>query len=344
MRLAKRKSKLRAIRIIIAFWLVFGVCAFMLFTSTRAETPGAKPFYYRVDRVRPLAAILGELDNKGVLKSYRATRILGVLKRSRTRIAVGTYLIGPGMSAGHILDSLESPVHQMLTLPQNLWASRLGKFLERKEVCTADEYVAAAHDPTQFQSQVTFPLPKDSLEGYLLPDTYDLPPLIGASAVVERQLKAFERKVWEPLGKPADIQTILTKASLIELEVARDEERPLVASVIENRLKKKMALQIDASVNYALGVWRPLTFKDLREAKGPYNLYRAKGLPPGPICSPSLKSIEAAMHPETTNYLFYVALPDGHSLFAATWAEHQKNIAKRKAALAARAKERALTR
>jgi UPF0755 protein len=314
----------------------------IFYRATRPAIPGAKPFYIRLDRVRPLADVLADLDRQGVLRSYRATRLLGVLRRNRTRLPVGTYRVGAEMSSSQVLDTLEFPIHQMLRLPQNFWAARLAGFLERNEVCDGTDYVLAVNDPSAFQNQVSFPLPTRSLEGYLLPDTYDLPPLIGAPAVVERQLKAFERKVYEPLGKPKDLQRILTEASLIQLEVARDEERPLVASVIENRLRKHMALQIDASVNYALGVWRPLTFKDLREANGPYNLYRFKGLPPGPICSPSLKSIEAALKPAKTDYLFYVALPDGHSLFAATWKQHQANIAKRKAALAQIAKDRAL--
>ena len=294
----------------------------------------------RLDRVRPLAGVLTDLDKQGVIRSYRAARILALLSRTRTHLAIGTYRVGAGMNTSHVLTALETPVHQMVRLPEHFWATRVAKLLEKKEVCGAADYVRAVNDPAAFAADLPFQLKGSSLEGYLFPDTYDLPPLIGASAVVERQLKAFDRKVFTPLHQPRDIQRIVTEASLIELEVARDEERPLVASVIENRLRKHMMLQIDASINYGLGVWRPLRLSDYRKTKGPYNLYRHAGLPPGPICSPSLKSIEAAMNPAKTEYLYYVALPDGHSLFAKTLPEHQKNIAKRKAALAARAKER----
>lgn len=314
--------------------LVFAAAGLWLRSASRAVTPGAKAFYVRWERPRPIAAVLYELDRQGILRSYRAARLLALLRRDRTVIPAGTYRVSAGMSALRLLRSLESPVHQMVRLPEHFWAARAAELLETKQVCPAADYIAAVHAPGRFASELSFPAPVGSLEGYLFPDTYDLPPLIGADAVVERQLRAFEHKVYVPLGKPRDIQRILTVASLIELEVDRDQERPLVASVIENRLRKHMMLQIDASINYGLGVWRPLKLSDYRKTPGPYNLYRHYGLPPGPICSPGLKSIEAAMHPAKTGFLFYVALPNHHSLFAKTMAEHEKNIARRKAALA----------
>jgi UPF0755 protein len=125
-------------------------------------------------------------------------------------------------------------------------------------------------------------------------------------------------------------------ASLVELEAGTDADRPKIAGVIYNRLKKGMPLQIDAGIMYALGKWKRLHFRDYREVKSPYNLYLHKGLPPSPICSPSLKSIQAALHPATHKYLYYVALPSGQSLFAQTPAEHAHNVKVRLAALKAR--------
>ncbi|MHB8636953.1 MAG: endolytic transglycosylase MltG [Fimbriimonadaceae bacterium] len=338
---AKVTRKLRWTHGLGATVLVLALGGLWLNRATQPVDSKATPFYVRFGRARPLSAVLADLDRQGVIRSYRAARILAVLTRMRTRLPVGTYLVGAGMSTGQVLHALAFPVHQMIRLPEHFWAARAARVLEKHQVCDAADYVQAVHDPGHFAADLPFPVHGSSLEGYLFPDTYDLPPLIGGAAVVERQLKAFDRKVYAPLGRPKDIQRIVTEASLIELEVARDDERPLVASVIENRLRKHMMLQIDASVNYGLGVWRPLKFSDYRNTKGPYNLYRHLGLPPGPICSPSLKSIEAAMHPGKTDYLYYVALPNGHSLFAKTFAEHQINIAKRKAALALRAKARA---
>ncbi|HLK14697.1 MAG TPA: endolytic transglycosylase MltG [Fimbriimonadaceae bacterium] len=336
--MAKAKPKIRWVYVLGAAILLVGFGWAWLSRATQPADPGAKPFYVRFDRSRPLAAVLSDLDRQGVIRSYRAARILALLTRARTHVAIGTYRVGAAMSTAQLLRALDSPIHQMVRLSEHLWAARAAGVLEGHEVCKADEYIQAVHSPASFASDLPFKVTGSSLEGFLFPDTYDLPPLLGAAAVVERQLKTFDRKVYEPLGRPKNIEQILTKASLIELEVDRDEERPLVASVIENRLKKHMMLQIDASLNYGLGVWRRLRLSDYRTVKGPYNLYKHFGLPPGPICSPSLKSIEAAMHPAKTEYLFYVALPDHHSLFAKTVQEHEKNVAKRKAAIAAIAK------
>src|ERR1019366_3771452 len=158
----------------------------------------------RLDRVRPLAAVLADLDKQGVIRSYRAARILALLSRTRTRLAIGTYRLGAGMDTNQVLTALEFPVHQMVRLPEHFWAARAARVLEKKDVCDAADYVQAVHDPAAFSADLPFQVNAPSLEGYLYPDTYDLPPLLGASGVVERQLKAFDRKVYEPLGRPKD--------------------------------------------------------------------------------------------------------------------------------------------
>jgi UPF0755 protein len=336
--MAKRKQKRTW-----AKWLGLGSLGlvaggiYAVMSGLAPVNPGAPSHYLRISRVTNLSRLLVQLEEQGVLRNHSATRLVALLTRHQEKVGVGTYLVGPGMSGSGILRSLNKAIHQNVRIPENFWAARVGGLLERKDVCSADEYDAAVQTPRDFRQVVSFSLPKDSLEGYLYPDTYDLPPLLGASDVIERQLRDFEKKVWEPAGKPKDIQKILTIASLIELEVNRDEERPLVSAVIANRLAKHMRLQIDASLNYGLGVWRPLAVREYRTVPGPYNLYTHDGLPPGPICSPTYKSVEAAMHPANVPYLYYVALPDGHTLFAATPEEHAKNIAKRKAAIKARA-------
>jgi UPF0755 protein len=113
------------------------------------------------------------------------------------------------------------------------------------------------------------------------------------------------------------------------------EERPMVAGVIENRLRIGMPLQIDATILYGIQEWRPLTFRDYREARSDFSTYHIRGLPPGPICSPTVRSIEAAMAPEEHEFLYYVALPEGRHLFSRDYATHQRNIQTRRAAIRA---------
>lgn len=299
-----------------------------------APTKEGPPFYFRVDRALPLERVLEQLQARGAVRNAGALHLYAVLRRQARDVGTGTYELRPGLRPDPLLAALRKPVRRMVRIPETNWSARTANILEREGVTTAAEYNAWVAKPEAFQGLVSFPLPKDSLEGYLYPDTYDLPPLLGAEQVVRRQLKNFEKRVWKGLGEPKNLHRVLTVASLVELEVMRDEERPIVAGVIENRLARNMRLQIDATVLFAMKKWQNLTFKQIRETDSPYNTYLNAGLPPGPICSPSVKSVEGALHPAKHDYLYYVALPDGRHLFSATYAEHLRNIQKRKAALA----------
>jgi UPF0755 protein len=250
-------------------------------------------------------------------------------------VQAGSYSFGSAMNSEEILRQLRKPIFLLLRLPETNWAKRTAHLLQNYEIVDADEYMDLVKNPKEFAADVSFPLPKDSLEGYLYPKRYQLPPLYGAKRVIEEQLKEFERTVWNGPDRPKDMKRVLTLASLVQLEAGRDEDRAMIAGVIENRLKKKMPLQIDSTILYALQKWRRLTFKDYHSVISPYNTYTNRGLPPGPICSPDEKDIEAAMHPAKHKYLYYVALPTGKSIFAETYKAHLKNIAIRKAAIKA---------
>lgn len=291
---------------------------------------GSGEDYIRVAQPASLNQVLKDAEEKGFIRSARVTGFFAGLA-GRSKVAIGTYRLNGKLGGLENVRLLFRPIVQMVRIPETNWSKRTANVLQGKNVCAAEDYLAEVNHPQGRKTE--FPLPTDTLEGYLYPDTYDLPPLLGAKSVVGRQLEAFRRKVWEPLGKPQDLHHILILASLVQLEAGPDEDRPMIAGVIENRLKKKMRLQIDAALLYGMGKWRRLTFKDYKEFDSPYNLYTHDGLPPTPICSPSIASIRAAMNPARHNYLYYVALPSGKSLYAATYEEHKKNIEKRKEAL-----------
>lgn len=276
------------------------------------------------------------LESQGVIKSAFAARIYRVLNRKPAEVARGTYLLRPGMTYEQVFAALRTPVRQMVRLPEAKWASQMAELIEESKVGSAKEYMEAVADPKSFAYRFKMPLgDAPSLEGYLYPDTYDLPPLLGSRAAIERQLDAFEKKVMPHVPDSSKLYRALIIASMVELEVAIDSERAMVAGVIENRLARGMKLDIDACINYALQEWRPLTRKDIAELDSPYNTYKHKGLPPTPICSPSLKSILAALKPASHGYLYYVAMPQKYHLFAATYDEHLRNVARRKKAISA---------
>jgi UPF0755 protein len=170
-----------------------------------------------------------------------------------------------------------------------------------------------------------------TLEGYLFPDTYRFPrrttPLQIASAMVKRF-----RVIAAELGLKENVHDVVTLASLVQRETAVDAERPLVASVFDNRLAKHMPLMTDPSVIYGLQVkdeWRGTIYASDLRRDTPYNTYLHAGLPPGPVANPGIPALRAAINPAQSNYLYFVAAganPQGKSLFAATLEEHAKNV------------------
>ncbi len=171
-----------------------------------------------------------------------------------------------------------------------------------------------------------------SLEGYLFPDTYYFPRKFTAVQICAAMVRRF-RAVAGQIGLKNNVHRVVTLASLVERETAVDAERPMVASVFENRLAKNMPLMTDPAVIYGLeleGRWRGTIYQSDLSRNTPYNTYLHAGLPPGPVANPGVKSLRAAMQPAQTDYLYFVAAganPQGHSLFSHTLDEQNRNVA-----------------
>lgn len=171
-----------------------------------------------------------------------------------------------------------------------------------------------------------------SLEGYLFPDTYRFSPPVTAEQIALTMVHRFRTEAAR-IGLTGSVHSVVTLASLVERETALPSERPLVASVFQNRLAKNMPLMSDPAVIYGLeleGRWRGVIYRTDLQNDTAYNIYLHTGLPPGPIDNPGLPSLQAALHPAETDYLYFVAAgdnPQGHSLFSATLDEHIRNVA-----------------
>jgi UPF0755 protein len=200
---------------------------------------------------------------------------------------------------------------------------------------SADDFLTAAQDPSQIKD--LFPDAR-TLEGFLFPATYNLPKHAPAEEITGMMVRKFREALANVVPNedpatdpPVAIGSVVTLASLVERETPKPDERPLVAGVFANRLAKNMPLQCDPTVIYALQMDDEyngtLTLRDLH-LNTPYNTYRNKGLPPGPIGNPGEVALRAALHPARTDYLYFVANTQGGHFFAATLAEHNKNVAK----------------
>ncbi len=253
-------------------------------------------------------------------------------------IHYGTYLIRRGAGWHEVLLALQQGrgVVSRVTIPEGLplWET-LPKLSAALEVPI--ESLEVAVRDTLLLQRVGAPLGTETLEGYLFPDTYDFPGRTTARAAVDQMVRRFEQ-LWKPewnarlAERKMTRHQILTLASIVEMEVRRESERPLVAAVYSNRLRMRMPLQADPTVQYAQKK-RPgrVLFSDLK-VDSPYNTYRRVGLPPGPIAAPGSASIAASLFPADVPYRFFVARPDGHHEFRATYREHLAAIAMVRAA------------
>jgi UPF0755 protein len=329
----KRLKRFLALAFVLLI-LAAGGGGYWLTGQWKPVNPSDKLRLVRFEDSTPLTKALERLEAGKVLKSAYAAKIYAKWKNVPATVRIGTYQLGGQLTTGQVMDALQKPMTRMVRIPESMWARRTAPLMDKDQLGSSSDYMALVAHPSEFAKDVSFPLPADSLEGYLYPDTYDLPPLMSTKSVIRRQLKNFESRIWKGLGKPKNLHRAIIIASMVEMEVKRDDERAMVAGVIENRLAKDMPLQIDAAINYGIQKWRTLTYDDYRNVDSPYNTYRNKGLPPGPICSPTVKSIKAALNPAKHKYLYYVALPSGRSLFAETHDQHIRNVAKRRAAIA----------
>ncbi|HBV95725.1 MAG: aminodeoxychorismate lyase [Peptococcaceae bacterium BICA1-7] len=246
----------------------------------------------------------------------------------------GRYIFNRGQSLPEIIDMLAKGAPDLIvfTMPEGYTLAQLTDLLSSKGLADRDRFKAALAGAGSFKLPFLDKIPPGvGLEGYLFPDTYHVGSRTGEEQIISIMLNRFNAELdklnYEKKAAKLNLNLhqAVTIASMIEGEAAVDEERPIIAGVIYNRLRLGMPLQIDATVKYALGGnVKRILYKDL-EIDSPYNTYRVAGLPPGPINSPGEASLTASVSPAQTNYLYYVAKPDGTHAFAATLEEHNNN-------------------
>jgi UPF0755 protein len=281
--------------------------------------------------------IAKELEQQGIIRSRYGFDLWRVLERlsppthAGGTLKAGEYRFDHPSRIAEVYDRLRrGDVFTIeVTIPEGSNIFDIASRLQTAQLGTQQAFVQAAKQDTALVADFDPHAP--SLEGYLFPDTYRFGRRATPEQMAAAMVKRFRLAIGT-LGLHTDIPRITTVASLIERETPIDQERPLVASVFDNRLAKGMPLMTDPSVIYAAllqGRYRGAIYQSDLDSASPYNTYRKVGLPPGPICNPGSTSLSAAMHPARTNYLYFVAAsanPSGHSRFAATLEEHRKNV------------------
>jgi UPF0755 protein len=215
-----------------------------------------------------------------------------------------------------------------IRIPEGYNARQVGRLLEEKGLLTQETFTPLIHDPDFIRR---LGIDATSLEGYLFPETYYFSKHVQGEEVIETMVSRFKRAIpleWSQRARELRLteHQMVTLASIIEKETGVDDERPLISAVFHNRLKRHIPLQSDPTVIYALPDFTGnLTRKHLSRAS-PYNTYRVKGLPPGPIANPGAKSLEAALYPADVNYLYFVSKNDGSHYFSMTLVEHNRAV------------------
>lgn len=242
----------------------------------------------------------------------------------------GTYRFNRGEPLEGIIEKLTLGIQapeSVLTVPEGFSITDIARFLAEKTSISEAAYLNATKVNGR-QLPLGGAAGAANLEGFLFPSTYDLDPGIDAVMLVDRQLDRFNTQTasveWGKAGRLGlNAYQVLIVASLIEREAKIADERALIAAVMYNRLSAGMKLEVDATVQYALGYWKPELTQDDLDIESPFNTRLYKGLPPGPICNPGLDSINAALNPENVDYLYYVATGDreGSHFFTSSYDE-----------------------
>jgi UPF0755 protein len=310
--------------------LIGGAFGWLVFTPVAALRDGA--LIVNIPPHEGLRGIAQRLAEAGVIRSELAFLALTGVRGSMRQLKAGEYEIPKGGSTYDVVVLLESGrVRQHPVLhPEGATVSELGRVLENARLATAQAVAKVATDP-QFLASMNITGP--SVEGYLFPDTYQFVRGMTPEEMLGRMVHRMRSKLTPNLVEQArsrglDVHKLLTLASIIEREAVAREEMRTISAVFWNRLKIDMPLQADPTVQYAVAKERAaLTRADL-QLDHPYNTYRRTGLPPGPIASPSLAALQAAVDPAPVNFLFFVAIDERRHHFSTTIEEHNAAVAR----------------
>jgi len=332
----RRRGGRWAILLFFAALVVSGfVVLLLVYRSTgQVVDEGAPTLLIEIEAGSGAPEIAQQLLERELVVSEYAFNAAVFIEGARGKLQAGTYELSGAMSARQIVEIMRDGQTQELrvTIPEGLRLDEVATLLEQAGVADADDFLQATREDYAYTFLQSKPSDQD-LEGFLFPDTYHFMPEVTARQVVEKMLENFEQKIVDLLGAfEADdrsLYEILTLASIVEGEVPHSQDRPVVAGVFVNRLEDNIPLQADSTLAF-------LTKRDTiefsvadTEIDDLYNTYRYAGLPPGPINSPGLESIMAALNPEPTEFYYFISDPEtDETHFAKTLDDHNANVAR----------------
>ena len=313
-----RKSKSKIIPIIIILILI--ISCFVLFKRVlNKPLKTSEDIVINVQEGDSFYSIINTLSKENKIKNLPLIKLFVKISRKNIDVKPGEYVLQKDLNVNELINTLTSESSLNIvkfTVPEGYTIDDISEKLEKEGICSKEDFIKAIKE-YELPSFVNINSEKRyNLEGYLFPDTYLIKVGETPKEIITKMVARFKEMLNEAIKevnttvKNEDIETVVTIASMIEKEARIDSERPVIASIIVNRLNIDMMLQIDATVIYALGEHVDTVLYSHLETNSPYNTYKNYGLPVGPISNPGLESIKAALKPEQTDYLFYVLQND----------------------------------
>uniref|UniRef100_A0A7C6ED22 Endolytic murein transglycosylase n=1 Tax=candidate division WOR-3 bacterium TaxID=2052148 RepID=A0A7C6ED22_UNCW3 len=305
-----------------------GILFVILIFSANHFEPKNRVSQFILYKDEPVRTTAYRLKEAGIIDNPTKFILLAKLFGYERKLRMGRYNLTKGLSEFSALKILSQGGRgtTLVTIPEGKTLKQIAEILEEQGICAKEDFLTICFDPNLL---LGLGIKANSAEGYLFPDSYEFSIQADPKEVLIRMVKRFfavynslmDSK--DPASSRLSLHEIVTLASIVEAEAQLDSERPIIASVFLNRLKKRLPLQSCATVEYILKERKPrLAIKDL-SIESPYNTYLHLGLPPGPICNPGRNSLLAILFPAQTEYLFFVSKGDGSHQFSKTSQEHQ---------------------
>jgi UPF0755 protein len=328
------KTIARALAWVAALVLVAAAAGLSWFWNTayRDRSAPSVETHVIVDRGSTFGEVARKLASEGVIDNVLAFRILARLRHVESDAHAGEYRFPPNQTQDEVLKALVSGGAQVaawVTIPEGFTAAQIARRLDDAGIGSAVQLESAFRRDTLVLDGTR----TKSMEGYLFPSTYLMPLGAGPKQIEAVMTGQFFKELPADARRQAralkvTLPQAVTVASLVEREAKADADRPLIAGVIYNRLRLGMPLEVDATIEYALPRHKSeLSFGDLK-IDSPYNTYAHSGLPPTPIANPGKASLEAALHPSKSDFLYYVYCGNGRHVFSRTFEQHQANVAR----------------
>jgi len=282
--------------------------AFVQFSKPVSNDSALKEFL--ITKGSSASQIANDLEEEKIIRSSLAFKFYIQFTGKQSKILAGEFRLSPSMSLSEIVDTLQKgPVEIWVTIPEGL---------RHEEI--AEKFASNLGKDESFQDELERIMAPH--EGYLFPETYLFSKEITTEKILNKLLATYNLKTAD---EPTNDEIIM--ASIIERETKSDAEKPIVAGILYKRIENGWPLQVDASIQYAKGNWKPILVSD-KELNSLYNTYKYQGLPPGPICNPGISSINAAQNPKESEYWYYLHEDNGTIHYASSLEEHNVNIRK----------------